>query len=274
MDGADRTWGIAREGTGRPAVFLHGGPGLYDYGSLLTPETVGWQLIHYQQRGLPPAPTTEPFTLEQHLADLLSVLDSVGIARVILIGHSWGASLGLFAAMEASRRVSGLVLVDPLGTTGDGGARQMNQTLTDRLLPEYQERAAAVNERLAGPNPSDQDGTEYLALRWPGYFADPRQAPPLPVDFRLSLAANGQTMASLFSHIQSGTFAEGLPHIEVPVEFVLGEQSPLPNAGAFEAAATLPHSHVTVVPRAGHLPWYEQPGCVADALTRVAQGKA
>ena len=76
-------------------------------GSLLTPETVGWQLIHYQQRGLPPAPTTEPFTLEQHLADLLTVLDSVGIARVILIGHSWGASLGLFAAMEWARRAMG-----------------------------------------------------------------------------------------------------------------------------------------------------------------------
>lgn len=118
---ADSTWGIAREGAGRPVVFLHGGPGLYDYGSLLTPETEGWQLIHYQQRGLPPAPTTEPFTLEQHLADLLTVLDSVGIARVTLIGHSWGASLGLFAAMEASHRVNGLVLVDPLGTTGDGG---------------------------------------------------------------------------------------------------------------------------------------------------------
>lgn len=273
VDGLGRTWTIFREGDGRPVVFVHGGPGLNDYGSLLTSETAGWQLIHYQQRGLPPAPTVEPFTLEQHLEDLLSVLDCAGLERAVLMGHSWGASLSLFAAIAVPHRVTALVLVDPLGTAGDGGARHMNQTLTERLLPENRARADQVDERLAGPDATDDDGTEYLALRWPGYFADPRQAPPLPPGFRLSLTANGQTMASLFGHITAGTFAQGLPHVEIPVEFVLGEYSPIPHDGAFETATVLPRSHLTVVPQAGHLPWHEQPGCVADALARVLVAK-
>src|SRR6266571_8829864 len=34
-------------------------------------------------------------------------------------------------------------------------------------------------------------------------------------------------------------------------------------------AQLLPASEVVIVPAAGHLPWHEQPGCVADALSRL-----
>jgi pimeloyl-ACP methyl ester carboxylesterase len=34
-------------------------------------------------------------------------------------------------------------------------------------------------------------------------------------------------------------------------------------------AAAMPRAEVALIPAAGHLPWYEQPGCVAAALERV-----
>jgi pimeloyl-ACP methyl ester carboxylesterase len=37
------------------------------------------------------------------------------------------------------------------------------------------------------------------------------------------------------------------------------------------AASTMPNAEVTVIPRAGHLPLYEQPGCVAAALSQFSQ---
>jgi pimeloyl-ACP methyl ester carboxylesterase len=76
-------------------------------------------------------------------------------------------------------------------------------------------------------------------------------------------------MASVFSALQHG-FAERLGEVRVPVEIVLGNRSPLPNERGASAAAFLPRGRATVVARAGHLLWHEVPGCVHDALDRVA----
>jgi pimeloyl-ACP methyl ester carboxylesterase len=257
-------------GEGDPVVFLHGGPGLRDYGVLLQSELAEWRLIHYQQRGLAPSPTTGPFTVEQHFEDLISVLDAQGMDRVVLLGHSWGCSLGLYTAIVAPERVAGLVLVDPLGTDGDGGASAMNHTLTERLLPAVRPQAKEVDKRLSLPQPTDEDGTEYLALRWPGYFASPENAPPLPSDFAFSLTCNVQTMTSLLEHMAGGTFTRALSALHMPVEFVIGKESPIPTEASQSTAAMLPHANTTIVPNAGHLPWYERPGCVREALERLS----
>jgi pimeloyl-ACP methyl ester carboxylesterase len=43
----------------------------------------------------------------------------------------------------------------------------------------------------------------------------------------------------------------------------------MPVSQGEQTAALLPASEVVIVPAAGHLPWHEQPGCVADALSRI-----
>jgi len=50
---------------------------------------------------------------------------------------------------------------------------------------------------------------------------------------------------------------------------VHGAQSPMPVSQGEQTAQLLPTSEVVIVPAAGHLPWHEQPGCVADALSRL-----
>jgi pimeloyl-ACP methyl ester carboxylesterase len=43
----------------------------------------------------------------------------------------------------------------------------------------------------------------------------------------------------------------------------------MPLAQGQQTAALLPVAEVDVIPGAGHLPWHEQPGCIAAALTRI-----
>ena len=45
----------------------------------------------------------------------------------------------------------------------------------------------------------------------------------------------------------------------------------MPVSQGEQTAALLPMAEVTVVPAAGHLPWHEQPGCVAAALGRIRE---
>ena len=89
-------------GDGPPLLFLHGGPGLSDYlSNMPAGETAGWRRIGYTQRGLSPAPVDGPFTVAQHVADAISVLDAEGLDQAVVLGHSWG---GFLAAVLAGAR--------------------------------------------------------------------------------------------------------------------------------------------------------------------------
>ena len=254
----------AAEGEGPALLLLHGGPGLSDYMELLGPEVTGWRAIRYQQRGLAPSAAGGPFTVAQHAADAIAVLDACGVSRAVVLGHSWGAHLALHLAVTHPGRVAGLVLVDGLGVIGDGGVADLGQALVSRLSPEGMTRLM----ELAGAEPSDDAATEQTRLLWPGYFADPARTAAWPPGLRTSLAAYAGTFASIAEQLAGG-FAAALPAITAPAVFVLGADSPMPVSQGQQTAALIPSAEVQVIPRAGHLPWYEQPGCVAGALARV-----
>lgn len=122
--------------------------------------------------------------------------------------------------------------------------------------------------RLDGAEPTDADAASQLALLWPGYYAEPAAAPPMPPRLRISQAGNAGTFASVTEHLAAG-FAGALRDIAVPVIFLLGAQSPMPVSQGEQTAALIPGAEVEVIPAAGHLPWHEQPGCVAAALARI-----
>ncbi len=255
-------------GTGAPVLLLHGGPAISDYTDMLGPELGEWRWARYQQRGLPPSAVGGPFTVAQHVADAVAVLDTLGIEQAVVLGHSWGGHLALHLALAQPGRVAGLVIVDPLGAVGDGGVTEMGQELTARLSPAAAARLREVDARLEGPDPTDDDALASLTLVWPGYFAVPAEAPPLPPGMRMSLTAYAETFASAVGELAAG-FGEKLHAVQVPAVFVLGERSPMPVSQGQQTAALLPSAEVNVIPGAGHMPWHEQPGCVAAALAKV-----
>jgi proline iminopeptidase len=257
-------------GSGPPLLFLHGGPAISDYVRLVSAELDGYRTVSYQQRGLAPSVTSGPFTVERHVADTLAVLDTVNVDQVVVVGHSWGGHLALHLGLARPDLVTGLVIVDPLGAVGDGGAADMGQNLGSRLLPAAVEEYGQVAARLAGPDPTDADMLASLTLLWPGYFADPASAPSLPDFMRASAGAYLATFASVGEHLAAG-FGEKLRDLRVPAVFVLGAESPMPVSEGERTAALLPMSEVRIVPGAGHLPWYEQPGCLRAALARLRE---
>jgi proline iminopeptidase len=256
-------------GAGAPLLLLHGGPALTDYMEILGPEVIGWRAIRYQQRSLSPSATGGPFTVERHVADAVAVLDALGVGQAIVAGHSWGGHLALHLAIAHPDRVAGLLIIDPLGAVGDGGVSELGQEMVRRLLPGAVARYQELAGRMSGPDVSDSDMLASLTLLWPGYFAQPETAPAIPAGMRASIAGYAGTFASVAAHLADGSLARGLREVRVPALFLLGAQSPMPVSQGQQTAALLPESEVVVVPAAGHLPWHERPGCVADALARI-----
>jgi proline iminopeptidase len=256
-------------GDGPSLLLLHGGPGLSDYMNMLAGETAGWRTIRYQQRGLAPsAADGGPCTVDRHVADAVAVLDALDPGPVVVLGHSWGGYLALALAVAAPDRVRALLLVDPLGAVDpDGGASLLGQALPARLpaatLARLGEAAARVGDRV----PTDDEFAEQFALIWAGYFADPAQAPPIPDGLRASVQTNQEGSVSVAEALAGG-FAAKLAGVTAPAVFLLGDHSPMPLSVGRQTAAMIPGAEVVVVPGAGHLPWHERPGCVADALAR------
>jgi proline iminopeptidase len=241
--------GHTGDGRGPDLLLLHGGPGLSDYTAILLGECDGWRTSRYTQRGLAPSTTAGPCTLDRHVRDARAVV--AGLDRPVVLGHSWGGFLACALAVADPTAVAGLVLVDTLGLSGDGGVSAMSAELVRRRPPP------------PGLAPRDE-----LAHFFPAHFADPEHAPaPFPVIYAAGPAEEAQ--GSVEECWAAGGLLAPLAATGLPAELVHGIADPLPPSVSEQIAAAVPQARLQVVAHAGHFPFLERPGCVRDALTRL-----
>jgi proline iminopeptidase len=257
-------------GDGAPALLLHGGPGLnYDYLDALGAELgVRFRVAAYQQRGLEPSTSAGPFTIAQAIADAVAVLDALEWPRALVVGHSWGGHLALRLAAAHPGRLSGALAVDPLGIAGDGGMAAFEAEMVARTPPEGRERARLLDERAMAGEGSAEEAMESFAIMWPAYFPQPENVPPMP-PMRISVEAYSGVIGELRETPED--VCRALARGEVPYGVIAGGASPMPWGQAARATVELsPAAFLVVVPAAGHFPWLDVPGCVREALLRLA----
>lgn len=258
-----------QQGEGPHVLLLHGGPGVSDYTESLAAELEdGYTVTRYQQRGVAPSTTEGPFNVETHMADAIAVMDGAGIEKAYLLGHSWGGHLAFHLAVAHQDRFLGLLPIDPLGAIGDGGVEEMGTIMEERVGPEQAARAEELDARAQSPEGSPDDAVEAFRIMWPGYFASPEEALPMP-PFRVSLACNNETFESIFEHFEAETLIRGLGEVRLPTVFVLGADSPLQPRHNIATAALLPNATYQIEDT-GHLVWMDQPGAVRRALDGLA----
>lgn len=258
-------------GDGPNVVAIHGGPGLsYDYLDDTVVELANrYRVATYQQRGLAPSATQGHFTVAEAVSDIGAVLDGLGWETAYLMGHSWGGHLVFHAALGIPERISGVLSVDPLGATGDGGAAAFGAEMAARVPEQSRARAIELDAKHTAGQATPEEFSEGMTLFWPSYFADPSAAPSMPrVEF--SRPANLGLSTDLQARLPE--LEASLPRITVPVGVLVGELSPMPPTAGTESAARIPGAWSQLVPGAGHFPWHEAPGCVVTAMDRLVGG--
>lgn len=113
---------VVDEGAGPPIVLLHAGIADLRSWDALAPLLVaaGYRTVRYDARGFGES-TTEDVEFS-HRADLIAVMDTLGIGGAVLVGNSLGGMLAFDTAIEAPERVVAVVGVGA-GLGGfDGGA--------------------------------------------------------------------------------------------------------------------------------------------------------
>jgi esterase len=87
-------------------------------------------------------------------ADLLRLLDGLGLGRVVLIGHSMGAKVAMWLALHAPERVEGLVSLDMAPVEYPPRFRLLFEAMNALPLGELPHRQAAdahLAQRLEDP---------------------------------------------------------------------------------------------------------------------------
>ncbi|MEU6101360.1 alpha/beta fold hydrolase [Streptomyces flaveolus] len=99
---------VAEAGEGEPVVLLHGFPQHWYGWRRLIPLLSGqYRLICVDQRGFgwSDAPG-KGYDTDSRVADVVALLDELGLDRVRLIGHDWGAWTGFHLCLGAPERVT------------------------------------------------------------------------------------------------------------------------------------------------------------------------
>ncbi len=259
---------------GRPALFLHGGPGAGAgavHRRFFDPSF--WRTVIFDQRGAGrsrPLGSLENNTTPDLVADIETLRRHLGIDRWLLFGGSWGSTLALAYAQAHPDRVSGCVLRGVfLGRAlevewflyGMSAVFPDAHAQFSGYLPE-QERGdllAAYLKRLTDPDPAVHLPAARAWSIYEGTCSTLLPSPETVSSFAQDRTALGlaRIEAFYFAHnlfLPQGGLLGGMGRIgHIPVEIVQGRYDMVcPPRTAFELAASWRGARLTVVPDAGH----------------------
>jgi len=238
-------------GAGQPIVLVHAGIADRRMWDPQWPAfaSIG-RAVRYDARGygetLPPA---GPWS---HHADLLAVIDELGLGRVHLVGTSMGAGIAVEAALARPRAVASLLLVAPGGALlGDGAdsLRQLWHEEVEALDRGDIDAAVEVNLRgwvdgpTRGADAVNPEVRAFVGRMQRDAFELPEWDPEASPEHELSPAA-----------------ADRLPEIHCPTFVLVGDlDQPATKDAATRIATKVEGARLEVWPDVAHVPTLERP---------------
>lgn len=253
---------VSVEGRGAPLLLLHGftgsGASWRGHFPALTPQrqVIAPDLLGHGRTEAPADPAR--YAMGPCVADVIALLDQLGLGAVDVLGYSMGGRVALSVAAAHPARIRRLVL-----ESASPG------------LATAEERAArrAADEALAAR--LEQEGLEAFVDAWERLplFASQAQL-PAPVRAAVRAQRLAHTPAGLANSLRGlGTGAQPalwdrLPDLRRPVLLVAGALDAKFVGLAQAMAARLPLAELRVIAQAGHTVHLEQPEAYAEAVLR------
>jgi len=191
----------------------------------------------------------EGYRTEERAADIIGLIDVLGLDRPVLIGHSMGGESSAMAAAQAPHLVRAVILEDPAFASGQAPADDIGEAWAARLKEEQ----AMSREALA----------EY------GRSTRPTWAPDTFEHWARAKHEVNLKVFSWFNEPARTPWQEFAGRIAVPTLLITGETERgaiITAAMAGEFLKLCPQGRFLRIPNAGHCVRYEQPDVYLEAL--------
>jgi proline iminopeptidase len=300
-DGQEIYWEVSGNPNGKPAVFLHGGPGgestpfhrrLFDpakYRIVLLDQRGSGQSLPHASDATADLSTNTTWHL---VADIERLREHLGIDRWLVLGGSWGSTLALAYAETHPGRVTELILrgvftlrKSELDWFYEGaGANQLFPELCESVLApipadERGELIHAYQRRLSDPDPAVHGPAAVAWATWEASTITLLPRPDVVATFADPHYATAFARIENHYFVNEGFFEEGqlirdAPTLKaIPGVIVQGRYDICtPPVTAWDLHRAWPEAEFVMVPDAGHS--YDEPGILTaliEATDKFAQ---
>lgn len=243
------TFHYTKTGDGPPVVLVAGGgQWLYTYRHLVPELAAGHTVYAVDLPGQGYTTLKDEdfaYDLDAMTGALESFMDTTGLHRASLVGHSWGGSWAMYFAQIHPDRVERLALIGSTGLDVPSSPdwRPLEYPVVGELVGKLmRESDAAGMQRKAFANPVPD---ELIAENW---------AP-------MSRPDNREAMWSLQRNLDFAVTESLMPRMTTPTFILWGELDRFDDAGqAADMAALIPGSTYRVLPGCGHNVHEDCPG--------------
>jgi pimeloyl-ACP methyl ester carboxylesterase len=251
-------------GSGRPVVLIHGNPGSHQDYTLGVVERLSesYHVLAFDRpgHGYSERHDSVHTTVEVQARMIRDALQKLAIEKPVLVGHSWGGSLVLAAAVAYGNELSGIFLLAPAAYPSVRvewwsllpHVPVIGKFFVNTLTPFLGRAFVRKNLRQAyEPQDMQHDYAEQSAELW----MRPDQIRACAYDERTL----GASLKILSQHYRN---------IEMPVVIVTGSADRLldPNEHAYPLQKTITNSKLIVLPDTGHQLPQTKPDDVISAI--------
>ncbi|MGY2052053.1 alpha/beta fold hydrolase [Methylobacterium sp. JK268] len=275
---------VARAGEGPPLVLLHGWPEFWASWEPLMGRLAGrFDLIAPDLRGFgetgrdPAAPPDPHVDAEAHAADLLALLDALGLARVGLVGHDVGAYVMQAFARRHPERLAGLFFFN-CPTPGIGPRWAEASHLKETWYQYFNQQPFAAG--LVGA--SRESCATYIGHFLRHWSAHPAAFAPMMDRFIDNFMRPGNLQGGFDWYLSAAPSrqqviageAPALPPIPVPTRVLWGARDPIIRVAWMDCLdRTFSDLQADRVEEAGHFVHVEAPDRAAEEIARFFAGR-
>ena len=250
----------------KPVLILSGGPGndcqqVQDIAFAFKDD---FRCILLEQRGTGLSKLKDisqsSFKLDDYINDTHLLLAKLKIDNIILIGHSWGATLAMSYAAKYPMIVSKLILIGPGSYRSD---TSIKETFADNKLARLNADDAVRFKRLefinTHRNLTPVEAHEYTYIKYLPYVFDKSN-----YDTLLQQIEKGkpdtviQRLVSQNLRLINFDLREKISNFDIPIFCICGRQDPLAFI-TYEIKIMQPKTKIYWISKCGHFPMYEQP---------------